>query len=676
MLQRAMRTCGQRFGLPILLVGYLLLLCLATPSFAMPTGTGKATTQASTSSPQVELEGELEVLHEDDFKNKKSRIRHFLKTDSGDRYELRFKTHAPKHLTGAKLKVRGAKLSSNLLAFDSGDSSSVQVLAAPATPNTFGEQKIAVLLVNFVNATVQPFTTADANNVVFNTTNSFYKENSFQQTWLSGDVFGWLTLPIASTCDTRAIANAAQQAATTAGINLANYNRYVYMFPLSGCGWSGIASIGGTPSEVWITGEPTLQVVGHELGHNLGLQHSGWLDCGDAIADGTCRRYEYEDPSDIMGNISGTHFNAYQKEQLGWLNNNAMPPITTVSSDGTYSIEAYETTGTGPKALKILKSIDPVTGERTWYYIEYRQPLGFDTVLPQLSSFGTNLVQGILIHTGTDSYGNNSSVLDMTPTSRTSSDYYDAALLVGQSYTDSATRLTITPTWTNGSSAGVNVSFASQSCVRAKPSVLISPAQGPTVSAGTSVNYTVAVTNNDSMACGTSTFSLQAGAPAGWIATHTATTLAIAPGEVVSTSLAVTSASTATAGSYNLSSTASNNGYSGTAAATYSVASQVAGTISTTLTTDKSNYFKGETVTISAQVSVDGVPTSGASVNFTVTKPNGVIISQIATTNTSGQAIYKLRLNKQKDPAGSYLVRNVSTSNGQSVSASTSFDVR
>ena len=65
--------------------------------------------------------------------------------------------------------------------------------------------------------------------------------------------------------------------------------------------------------------------------------------------------------------------------------------------------------GAGPKALKILKSVDPATGRRTWYYVEYRRGYGFDSNL----SSNANLTSGV-VHTGSESTGNSSYVLDVT----------------------------------------------------------------------------------------------------------------------------------------------------------------------------------------------------------------------------------------------------------------------
>ena len=95
-----------------------------------------------------------------------------------------------------------------------------------------------------------------------------------------------------------------------------------------------------------------------------------------------------------MGNVAAGHFNAFQKERLGWLDYGLSPPITTVETNGLYTIEPLETGGTGPKAMAILKSTDPMTGQQTWYYLEYRQALGSDSFL----AGNSNMLNGIVVH--------------------------------------------------------------------------------------------------------------------------------------------------------------------------------------------------------------------------------------------------------------------------------------
>src|SRR3989454_5276368 len=147
----------------------------------------------------------------------------------------------------------------------------------------------------------------------------------------------------------------------------------------SGCGYSGMAQIGGP--NVWINGNLELKVVGHELGHVLGLYHSHALECGATTLGTNCSVWEYGDVLDIMGNTAAGHFNAFQKERLGWLGYGVSPPITTVQGGGTYALDPYEADGSGANALKILQSTDPTTGKKTWYYVEYRQAIGFDNFL-------------------------------------------------------------------------------------------------------------------------------------------------------------------------------------------------------------------------------------------------------------------------------------------------------
>jgi hypothetical protein len=86
----------------------------------------------------------------------------------------------------------------------SSDVTSMGALAL-ASPNTFGVQQTLVILSNFQDNKTKPYTVASAQTVTFGQTNTYYLENTYQQTSLSGTVVGWYTLPSNSTiCDTRA----------------------------------------------------------------------------------------------------------------------------------------------------------------------------------------------------------------------------------------------------------------------------------------------------------------------------------------------------------------------------------------------------------------------------------------------------------------------------------------
>jgi hypothetical protein len=256
----------------------------------------------------------------------------------------------------------------------------------------------------------------------------------------------------------------ADQAASNAGVVLSDYSRKIYAFPQTGCGWWGLGTVGGNPSRSWVNGSLQVRVVAHELGHGLGLYHSNSLDCGTTTLGTDCGAIEYGDVVDTMGGPIGftpaAHYNAFQKERLGWLNSGLSPPIMTVTSSGTYTLGTYESLDPGPKALKILKSIDPSSGQKTWYYIEFRQPLGFDGFLASNSYVAsyTNIPNGVILHTGSEWNGNSSYMLDLMPQTDT---WWDPALAVGQIFADPNAGITLTPNWVGATGASVTVNLGS-----------------------------------------------------------------------------------------------------------------------------------------------------------------------------------------------------------------------
>jgi hypothetical protein len=198
------------------------------------------------------------------------------------------------------------------------------------------------------------------------------------------------------------------------------------------------------------------------------------MDCGTTVVGSSCTITDYGNMADIMGAPGATgHFYSYHKERLGWLNNGSSPLITTVETSGTYFIAPFELQDSSSKGLKILKSTD-AQGKKTWYYFEFRRPVGFDSFLSYAYS-NSNLTSGLLTSLNKETNGQENYQLDMTPETTA---WADSALAVGKSYTDSGAGFTITPLSVNSGGATVDVSFGSQptpTCVMANPLVTANP---------------------------------------------------------------------------------------------------------------------------------------------------------------------------------------------------------
>ena len=611
---------------------------------------------------EMDVEGTLEVIHEDGLTS--SRYHYFLETVLG-KLTLKYARNAPDLLTGTRVRVHGVRMG-QYLALDSSSTSTQTVTMTTTTvlPNTFGAQKTLVILVNFQDKTTQPYTISQARDVVFTQTSNFFLENSYGQTWLTGDVVGWYTIPLSSTtCTPYYIATYAKDAATAAGVNVSSYARLVFVFPTNACSWSGQGSIGGKPSWAWINGSLSLGVVAHEMGHNLGLYHSHSYDCGAAVLGTNCTFSEYGDVFDMMGGSYTDHFNAFQKERLGWLGYGSSPGLTSVTVTGVYTIDPYPIPG-GVKALKMLQ--DATSGR--YYYLEFRQPIGFDKSVGLYPS----VVNGVLVHHAAPSNSDSSRLLDMTPAT---SSWYDPALTTGQSYADASAGITLTPVWANSTNAGVNVSFGPLQCVKVAPGIAISPSQSPWVQAGTTVTYTVTVTNNDTSGCSASTFTVTASVPESWSVTYGGSPMTLAPGATASVTVNVTSSAAATSGFYTINNTAADAADASrkvTTSATYVIPSA----LDVSVSTDQTTYTANQLVKVTTNVQANGSPVAGASVTVTITRANGSTTSLSATTGTNGTAVVRYRSKKQ-DPKGTYQVLSNATQNSAvSGKAATTFMVQ
>ena len=236
------------------------------------------------------------------------------------------------------------------------------------------------MLVNFSNDASQPYTPEFAAGVAFNNTNSvaaYYAASSYGQLTLTGDVFGWYTIPDTNaTCATDTWASSAVAMAAAAGVTLSAYDNVVYAFPtVSSCGWAGLAQMPGNLSWLNGIGAMNLRVVAHELGHNFGTHHASTLSCtvggvrvSLAASAADCSTSEYGDPFTVMGQASQYEHTNYSRGNFGWLQSS---DTLTVTTTGDYALQATETTGTG-----VVRALRMARTSSSFFTLELRRPSG------------------------------------------------------------------------------------------------------------------------------------------------------------------------------------------------------------------------------------------------------------------------------------------------------------
>lgn len=144
----------------------------------------------------------------------------------------------------------------------------------------------------------------------------------------------------------------------------------------------------------------------HELGHNLGLNHSNANSCGvDVFNTWACIGVEYGDAHNIMGtppNLS--HFNTLQKEDLGWLDSTEILTINNSSLTEDIRLLPVSSTESGIKMIKIRRS------DGSYYSVEYRQAIGYDAI-KERNSNSLNF-SGFLVYLDEETLGNRPIAID------------------------------------------------------------------------------------------------------------------------------------------------------------------------------------------------------------------------------------------------------------------------
>ncbi len=308
-----------------------------------------------------------------------------------------------------------------------------------------------------------------------NSVRSYFKENSYNQLDITGDVFGWIKLPYKkSSCNFLDWYNFVDSQVKAAGIKHGDYDAILYQFgnhdynlackdPNAPISNTGAITYLIEPRKERITGivhPTTLGVYLHEIGHGLGangkiIGHASFLNCGTKSIDiySNCKVINYGDPYDVMGHTAWDKtflFSSASRYKVGWLSENQAP---VVSTNSTHTITVLEKYDPGIKTIRI-KKLD--TNE--YYFISYRQPIGYDKTL------SPSITRGASIHILGSSksppdfpgiYGH-TYLIDTTP----GNDVTDnAALGDGEFFYDHINKILIKQLSHDENSAKVEVSF-------------------------------------------------------------------------------------------------------------------------------------------------------------------------------------------------------------------------
>lgn len=397
----------------------------------------------------------------DFFDEGRSETTYTLRTAKGREYTVIFE---PDHIIpepGARVTLSG-KAKGDTIFVDS----VIDTFLVPTSHQSSGEQRIVVVLINFLDDLTENVTVQEVENRMFGPTYSadeWWQENSYGKTWATGDVFGWITLPVNRSCNAgywRTLAIRALDDLT----DLTQYNRLYILVPgAGGCGWGGLGTLGFTTYQTsngpwttttsWTRSEyfnETLHnkrrpifVTAHEVGHNFGRHHSeairwnagrslGPFDCGGCERTVTAYGDRF---CSLGGSWRPGHFSAMHKYRLGWFEEEN---VVNVTRSGLYEIDPYAIASNVPKVLRIHRGFGPARGRSEYIFAEWRQPIGFDK---EVNYFSGQSYDGLLLHydftTGARSYN-----ADMTPGDN---EMRNANLRSGQTWNDLYTELSINP---------------------------------------------------------------------------------------------------------------------------------------------------------------------------------------------------------------------------------------
>ncbi|WNZ57803.1 VCBS domain-containing protein [Microbulbifer sp. MKSA007] len=231
-------------------------------------------------------------------------------------------------------------------------------------------------------------------------------------------------------------------------VELNDWRHRVYIFPeaaaSAGLVGTGVASVGGRWS--MIIADSDQLIMGHEIGHNIGLSHAGNDDNNDGDTNDSGES-EYGSDGSLMGNAWQSRlFGSGHRDYMGWYDSfpgytetiEAVAGSTTNIEFQAIELTAGELSSDLPQLLK-AESIGSRNGEN-YYYIEYH--VEHDTLNPR-----PHHENAVTVHYLSGTSNNNVTANQVATLSTT-----------GDSFTDSSAGITIEFLSTENSTNSATVS--------------------------------------------------------------------------------------------------------------------------------------------------------------------------------------------------------------------------
>lgn len=384
----------------------------------------------------LSLSGKLEIIHIEDQNFLNVQEHYVLETPDRQRVSLfLLESQSIGLKTGMQIQVSGESIfdsQAKLIGMWVESIEFLNVSQAYLPVTSSGTRNVLVLRVSF-NDGAHDCSVADLREAVFGASGigNYYNAISGGSLNFEPDTNGdsssdvvnvSINHSIAEDCNDSFYANlndwttAADDAAQAAGYNLASYQHVFYYLPTQdgqavNCAWAGLGSFDcGAYCRAWSAFScSTTDVMIHEFGHNIGLQHASVDSDEDGVYATSGGSFngsvdcEYCDVSSTMGygGYGPRWLNAGNLDHLGWT---PSARRTDLSQDGTYTIAALDTNDPAslspavPDQVQVLRIAHSTSGT---YFISYRRNDG--------GAFSTGLISSqapkVHIHFSDDERG-------------------------------------------------------------------------------------------------------------------------------------------------------------------------------------------------------------------------------------------------------------------------------